>query len=136
MCSSDLVACSSLVFNAWVPGEGASYLILRLGAAALTLFIIETTPRIALFSADQAQPFRKLWLHDVAWSLPYYLGALLLGLAMSAISSAIGWPTVVASTPAVYLIFRTYRIYLHRLEDQKVHAEEIDRKSTRLNSSH
>ena len=118
-------ACGAWVFGAWNPGEGPLWVVLRLGAATLTLFAVETTSRIALYAADHDQRFWRLWLSEVGWALPYYLGGGLLGFGMATITAVLGWPTVVASTPAVYLIFRTYRIYLNRLEDQKLHAEEM-----------
>ncbi len=99
--------------------------VVRLIAAALALFIIEITPRTGLFALDRSRNFGHLWVQETAWAVPYYLGAALLAFGMASISWRFGWPTVVASGPAVYLIYRSYRIYLQRLEDQKKHAEEM-----------
>ena len=66
-----------------------------------------------------------LWLAETAWAIPYYLREALGAFGMALISAQFGWQTVVASGPAVYLIYRSYRVYLQRLEDQKRHAEEM-----------
>lgn len=121
--TSAAVACRVFELDAWtltgLPDIG------RLIGAALVLFLIEITPRTALFALDRSRSFAHLWVQETAWAIPYYLGAALLAFAMAGISVRFGWPTVVASGPAVYLIYRSYRIYLQRLEDQRKHAEEM-----------
>lgn len=99
--------------------------IFRLGIATLVLFYVETTPRIGLFALDQSRPFWRLWLNETGWAIPHYLGGALLAFAMNAVSVFAGWQTVVATAPAVYLIVRTWRIYLQRMRDQQIHAEEM-----------
>lgn len=103
---------------------GANGIIL-LSLATLVLFYVETTPRIGLFALDQSRPFGRLWLQETGWGIPYYLGGALLAFAMNTVSAFAGWPTVVATAPAVYLIVRTWRLYLQRVRDQQVHAEEM-----------
>ncbi|MEO5923938.1 MAG: HD domain-containing phosphohydrolase [Bryobacteraceae bacterium] len=99
--------------------------IFRLGLATLVLFYVETTPRIGLYVLDHSQPMLRLWLKETGWAIPYYLGGALLAFAMTVVSGFAGWPTVVATAPALYLIVRTSRLYLHRLQDQQLHSEEM-----------
>src|SRR5205085_8691003 len=40
-------------------------------------------------------------------------------------NSFVGWQTVLLTGPVVYLVHRSYRLYRHRLEDGKRHAEEV-----------
>jgi diguanylate cyclase (GGDEF)-like protein/putative nucleotidyltransferase with HDIG domain len=44
---------------------------------------------------------------------------------MNTVSSFAGWPTVVATAPAVYIIVRTGRLHLQRMRDQQIHSEEM-----------
>jgi diguanylate cyclase (GGDEF)-like protein/putative nucleotidyltransferase with HDIG domain len=37
----------------------------------------------------------------------------------------LSWQTVLLTGPVVYLIYRSYRLYLERLEDERRHAEEV-----------
>ena len=37
----------------------------------------------------------------------------------------VGWQTVLLTGPVIYLIYRSYRLYLERLEDEKKHAEAM-----------
>src|SRR5260370_37876501 len=58
--------------------------------------------------------------------MPSYLGgAAVAQLASFVANSFVGWQTVCLTGPVVYLIYRSYRLYLHRLEDEKKHAEEV-----------
>src|SRR5205807_7771084 len=59
------------------------------------------------------------------WSFPYYLlGAGIAG-AASAINRHYGWQTALLSVPVVYLIYRSYYLYLGPMEDEKKHREEM-----------
>jgi diguanylate cyclase (GGDEF)-like protein/putative nucleotidyltransferase with HDIG domain len=118
-------AVAALLFRSQMLQEMGAIPILRLCIATVVLFYADTTPRIALFAAEQSRPFWRLWLNETGWAIPYYLGGALLAFAMRAASEFAGWPTVVATAPAVYLIARTWRLYLHRIHDQQVHAEEM-----------
>jgi diguanylate cyclase (GGDEF)-like protein/putative nucleotidyltransferase with HDIG domain len=99
--------------------------VLRLTIATLALFLVETTPRIALFAFDRSRSLAALWITEMAWAVPYYFGGALLAFGMATISQTVGWQTVVATGPAMYLIYRAYRLYLHRVEDQRKHAEDM-----------
>jgi diguanylate cyclase (GGDEF)-like protein/putative nucleotidyltransferase with HDIG domain len=99
--------------------------LLRIGLATLALFCVEITPRVALFALDQSRPLARTWMQESRWVLPYYLGGAVVAFLMSTLSNWAGWPTVIATGPAIYLIYRSYRIYVQRLQDQRVHSEEM-----------
>ena len=44
---------------------------------------------------------------------------------MSVANRYVGWQTALLVIPVVYLIYRSYGVYLGRLEDEKKHAEEM-----------
>ncbi len=68
---------------------------------------------------------RQVWRECYFWSFPYYLlGAGIAG-AASAINRYLGWQTALLAVPVVYLIYRSYYLYLGRMEDEKKHAEEM-----------
>ena len=45
--------------------------------------------------------------------------------AASAVNRHFGWQTALLAIPVVYLIYRSYYLYLGRMEDEKKHAEEM-----------
>src|SRR5437764_8804382 len=44
---------------------------------------------------------------------------------MAMVEHVVQWQTVLLTGPVVYLVYRSYRLYLARLEDEKQHAEEM-----------
>jgi diguanylate cyclase (GGDEF)-like protein/putative nucleotidyltransferase with HDIG domain len=97
----------------------------RLAAAALALFLLMTAPIAKLTAMAKRQRFAAGWLGTSFWSLPHYMAGAGVGLAVSNAARYIGWPTVLLTGPVVYLIYRSYRLYLNRLEAETKHAEEV-----------
>ena len=109
------------VQNGWF----AHSLPLSLVAAASTYFIANTVPIAAVISLTEHKPATKTWKECYFWCFPYYLfGAALTGVA-HAINQRAGWETSLLAFPAVYWIYRSYRLYLERLEHEKSHVEEM-----------
>ncbi len=97
----------------------------RLVAATLALFLLNTAP-IAKWTANaERERFAAVWLCTSFWSLPHYMAGAGIALAVSNAARYIGWPTMLLTGPVVYLIYRSYRLYLNRLEAEKKHAEEV-----------
>ena len=92
---------------------------------ACTYFISNTIPVAVVISLTDGKSFRKTWSECYFWSFPYYLvGAAIAGL-VAAVNSFVGWQTSLLVMPAIYWIYRSYRLYLGRLEDEKRHVEEM-----------
>ena len=93
--------------------------------SACVYFVSNTVPVATVISLTERKSLRKLWLECYFWSFPYYLvGAGVAGF-MSWLNSYTDWQTSLLILPVVYLIYRSYRLYLSKLEDQKQHVEEI-----------
>ena len=98
---------------------------LRLAIATFALFLLNTLPVALVIALAEQRSFRSVWRECYFWSLPYYLGGAAVGQALSYANKYIGWPTVLLTGPVLYLIYRSYRLYLQRLEDEKKHVEEV-----------
>ena len=79
----------------------------------------------AVISLTERRSLRKIWAECYFWSFPYYLvGAGVAGM-MSWLHGFTDWQTSLLTLPVVYLIYRSYRLYLGKLEDEKRHVEEM-----------
>ena len=79
----------------------------------------------AVISLTERRSLRKIWSECYFWSFPYYLvGAGVAGM-MSWLHGFTDWQTSLLTLPVVYLIYRSYRLYLGKLEDEKRHVEEM-----------
>jgi diguanylate cyclase (GGDEF)-like protein/putative nucleotidyltransferase with HDIG domain len=64
-----------------------------------------------------------VWSECYFWSFPYYLvGAAAVGL-VGIVNRAAGWETSLLVLPLIYWVYRSYRLYLGRLEAEKERVE-------------
>jgi diguanylate cyclase (GGDEF)-like protein/putative nucleotidyltransferase with HDIG domain len=98
---------------------------LLLMAAACIYFLLNTLPVATIISLTEHKPLRNIWTECYFWSFPYYLvGAGIAGV-VSWLNQKISWQTSLLAFPAVFMIYRSYRLYLGKLEDEKRHVEEM-----------
>ncbi len=108
----------------WMQGMSGEPAI-RIACATVVFFLANTAPVALVISLTEAKPFLKTWCLCHLWAFPYYLGgAAVVQLTIMA-DHYIGWQWVLLTGPVVYLIYRSYRLYLERLENEKQHAEEL-----------
>jgi hypothetical protein len=98
---------------------------IRLAVATCVLFFLNTLPVALVISLAEERIFASVWRECYFWSLPYYLGGAAVAQALSAANKYVGWPTVLLTGPVIYLIYRSYRLYLERLEEEKKHVEDV-----------
>ncbi len=96
-----------------------------LGLAAVAYFIANAGSIAAVISLTERRPLTRILVDCYFWSFPYYLvGAGIAG-AIAWLNQSFNWETSLLLVPAVYLIYRSYRLYLGKLEDEKRHVEEM-----------
>jgi len=92
-------------------------------AIACTYFLVNTVPLSIVIALSDRSSMRKIWSATYFWSFPYYLiGAALVGL-IDFCNQFVGWESALLIIPMMYWIFRSYHLYLGRLEDEKKRAE-------------
>ncbi len=106
------------------PKEGQA-LPLRAGVAAISYFLTNTLTVAGVVSLTEGKKLRKIWRECYFWSFPYYLVCGAIAALTYVWNRSVGWQMVFLGLPVVYVIFRSYRLYLGRLESEKRHAEEI-----------
>ena len=96
---------------------------LRIGVAAFVYFLINTGPVAIIISLTEGRPILSTWRDCYAWSFAYYLvGAGVAGL-LSGLNARVGWQTTVLVMPVIFIVYRSYSLYLERLEAEKDQAE-------------
>src|SRR6202045_3182381 len=98
---------------------------LLLGVAAITYFAANTASIASVIALTEQKSIRKIWVACYFWSFPYYLvGAAFAGM-IGWFNREFGWETSLLIVPIIYLIYRSYRLYLGKLEDEKRHVQEM-----------
>jgi len=91
--------------------------------AALVFFFANTLPISLVIALTEGKSSRKVWSECYFWSFPYYLvGAAAVGL-VGIVNRSAGWQTSLLVLPLIYWVYRSYRLYLGRLEAEKERVE-------------
>lgn len=91
--------------------------------AALIFFLANTLPVSFVIALTENKSARKIWSECYFWSFPYYMvGAAAVGL-VGVINRHAGWQTSLLVLPLIYWVYRSYRLYLARLEAEKDRVE-------------
>jgi diguanylate cyclase (GGDEF)-like protein/putative nucleotidyltransferase with HDIG domain len=98
---------------------------LLLVITASTYFLFNTVPVATVIALTENKSLNKIWSECYFWSFPYYLvGAGIAGL-MSWLNGLVDWQTSLLVLPVIYLIYRSYRLYLGKLDDEKRHVGDM-----------
>jgi putative nucleotidyltransferase with HDIG domain len=90
---------------------------------ACTYFLANTVPVSIVIALCEQRSLRGMWAETYFWSLPYYLvGAAVVGV-ISFSNRYVGWQNALLILPIMYGIYRSYQLYLGRLEDEKKRVE-------------
>ena len=119
------VTAASMVFHSGVARGLGLQLPLMLAAASTTYFAVNTMSVSGIIAITGNRNPVLVWKECYLWSFPYYLlGALIAG-GVSVMNRTLGWQVAILVVPVVYWMYRSYRMYLDRLEAEKKHSEEI-----------
>jgi putative nucleotidyltransferase with HDIG domain len=98
---------------------------LALLAAAITHFAFNTAAMSIIIGLTEDKRVSSVWTEIYLWTFPYYLvGAALAGL-INLMNRNFGWQASLLILPPIYLMYRSYRLYLGKLESEKLHAEKV-----------
>ena len=93
---------------------------------AASVYFVANTGSVAIAIAlAQEKSLKKIWVECYFWSFPYYLvGAAIAG-TIGWLNRSFQWETSLLALPVVYLIYRSYRLYVSKLADEKRHVDEM-----------
>jgi diguanylate cyclase (GGDEF)-like protein/putative nucleotidyltransferase with HDIG domain len=106
-------------------GHDLQSLAKPLVGAATTYFVFNTALIAIAISLSTHQPFVQIWNENFLWSAPsYFVGAGAAVLATWALSASGFWLAPLTAAP-LYLTYRTYKVYLGRIEDERRHVQQV-----------
>lgn len=119
------VATSYYIYHANLAGLASDTNPVRMGITACVFFLINTIPVAAAIGITEGKSLTRIWYDCYFWCFPYYLGGASIAWILSVLSRQTHWHASLVLIPVIYFIYRSYRTYLGRLEDEKVHVEEM-----------
>src|SRR5450755_2834970 len=94
--------------------------------AATGYFMANTLAVACIIALTERRSLHKIWKECYFWSFPYYLLGATLVCVLSYINQSMGWQFSLLVLPVCYVIYRSYRLYLGRLEAEKAHVEQMN----------
>lgn len=98
---------------------------LPLLVASSIYFAASTGPVALLIFLSEHKSLGEIGSDCHFWAFPYYLGGAGIAGLIGWFNEIIGWQTGLVTLPVVYLIYRSYPLYLGKLEDEKQHVEDM-----------
>jgi|HubBroStandDraft_1064217.scaffolds.fasta_scaffold02327_9 diguanylate cyclase (GGDEF)-like protein/putative nucleotidyltransferase with HDIG domain len=98
---------------------------LLLMATGLAYYGLNTVPIALAISLSEVKPFAETWHNCYFWSFPFYLVGASVAWIISLFTRQMQWRGSIVLLPVVYLIYRSYQLYMARLEDERRHVESI-----------
>lgn len=94
-------------------------------AASLVYMGVNTITVAGIIGLTTGKSLIDVWVNSYLWTYPQYLvgGAIAGGVEL--LSSYMGWPALVIGVPPLYLLYRSYGLYLGRIEQQQNHIREM-----------
>jgi diguanylate cyclase (GGDEF)-like protein/putative nucleotidyltransferase with HDIG domain len=93
--------------------------------AATTYFLVNTIMIAAAIALSTRQSVGRVWHDNFLWSAPsYFVGAGVSAVAAAVIDHSGYWLLPLTAAP-LYLTYRTYKVYLGRIEDEQRHVQQM-----------
>jgi diguanylate cyclase (GGDEF)-like protein/putative nucleotidyltransferase with HDIG domain len=93
--------------------------------AATTYFVFNTAFIATAIALSTRQSIFRVWNENFLWSAPsYFFGAGAAAIAAWVVGRGGYWMALLTAAP-VYLIYRTYKVYMGRIQDQQRHVRQV-----------
>jgi diguanylate cyclase (GGDEF)-like protein/putative nucleotidyltransferase with HDIG domain len=96
-----------------------------LAVATCTLFMANTFPNSCVTALTSGRSLGKVWREDYVWSFPYYIAGAAAAGGFNFLSRSQGWQSAIVAVPLFYVVYRSYRLHVGRLEAEKAHAQHM-----------
>ena len=117
--------CADGVYH-WRPaGDSEDWRPVLLFVSTTVFFLINTVSISAVIALTEGKSIWHVWHGSFLWTGSQYLvGAALAGL-VHGLNEHSGWQMTLLLLPVMYLVYRSYDLYLGRLEEEKKHVSDM-----------
>ena len=105
----------------------------RLLLATGSYFLANTFPVACAISITEKRNVVRVWRECYIWALPYYLLGATIVCILQWVNHNLGWEFSLLAMPVAWVVYRSYRLYIGRLEtekdrveQEKIHVEEMN----------
>ncbi len=99
----------------------------RSSLGSMVYFVLNTGTVAGIIAFSAGKPIYQTWRNSYFWTSPQYLVGGGIAGATHFLSMYWGWPALLMAGPPLYLLYRSYTLYLGRIEEQQKHIIEMSR---------
>jgi signal transduction histidine kinase len=100
--------------------------------AAASYFLVNTLMVSEIIALTEKKNPLRVWMENFFWTGPQYIFGAGLVWVIHICNRQLGWQYAVLAFPGIYLLDRSYRVYLRRLQEEKQHASDNQEAYARL----
>jgi len=93
--------------------------------ASMAYYAINTVTVAGIISCTTGKALYETWRNSYLWTSPHYLVGGAIAGATHFLGIHWGWPALLMAGPPLYLVYRSYSLYLGRVEEQQKHILEM-----------
>jgi len=119
------VASAHLCFRHPVLEEIDRFGVFTMVSASLCYFAVNTLVLSGILGLTSGEPVFRVWRESFLWTFPQYLVGGVVATFFRMLVDYIGWAGMLFTFPVIYLVYRSYTIYLARVDEQQKHIGEM-----------
>ncbi|HME07749.1 MAG TPA: HD domain-containing phosphohydrolase [Bryobacteraceae bacterium] len=127
------VRVADLTFHSFLAQMLGGSLAVKLLLATVAYFALNSLPVACAISMIDGKPLTAVWKECYFWSFPYYLLNATIVCIVHWVMVNLGWEFSLLVIPVAWVMYRSYSLYIGRLEtekerveQEKVHVEQIN----------
>jgi hypothetical protein len=130
------IRCAEAAFHSSIAGMLGGSLPVQLLLATVAYFFTNTIPIAGAISMTEKQSLTKVWQECYIWALPYYLLGATMVCVIHWVNQNLGWEFSLLAMPVAWAVYRSYRLYIGRLETEKDRVEQEKIHVEQMNALH
>jgi len=99
--------------------------VISIVSASLAYFAVNTVNLSGIISLTTGTTLRSVWMESFLWTSPQYIVGGVVATAFRMLVAYMGWAGMLFTFPVIYLLYRSYTVYLDRVVDQQKHIGEM-----------
>ena len=121
--TSTIAVSTAVAYSAYHVWPSRFSIVFALASASSAYFLANTLSVASVVAVTERRSVVATWRTSYFWSFPYYLLGASLAACMSYLHTFLDWEITLAVLPIVFIVYRSYGLYLRQLEEQKHRAE-------------
>jgi diguanylate cyclase (GGDEF)-like protein/putative nucleotidyltransferase with HDIG domain len=99
--------------------------LLQLALAGVAYFVVNNVPLAIVIALTEGQSIQTVIRSLCDWSFSYYMVGVSLAELVHRATARLGWTFTLALLPPLYLVYRSFRLYFSKMEQEKAYAESM-----------